>query len=140
MKIFHPFYQCSSSFSEYLSSLSISCYPVFYEIRSIIGPLPNSRKEIKQSLAKGRFWSTDLLQQNYPKMSIQVFQEVRWKDRILTTVPITISFLHKPQGLVTATKDTQHPTVLDLLRTEDRTPKTYPIGRLDRDTTGLPPT
>ena len=27
--------------------------------------------------------------------------------------------------------------MLDLLRTEDRTPKTYPIGRLDRDTTGL---
>lgn len=38
---------------------------------------------------------------------------------------------------MTATKDAQHPTVLDLLRAEDRTPKTYPIGRLDRDTTGL---
>ena len=64
-------------------------------------------------------------------------QEVRWKDQVLTDCSHHYFLLHKPQGLVTATKDAQHPTVLDLLRAEDRTPKTYPIGRLDRDTTVL---
>ncbi|MFQ7256077.1 MAG: 16S rRNA pseudouridine(516) synthase, partial [Streptococcus sp.] len=58
-------------------------------------------------------------------------------DQVLTDCSHHYFLLHKPQGLVTATKDAQHSTVLDLLRTEDRTPKIYPIGRLDRDTTGL---
>lgn len=45
--------------------------------------------------------------------------------------------LHKPAGLVTARTDAQHQTVLDLLASTDRRPNLYPIGRLDRDTTGL---
>jgi len=45
--------------------------------------------------------------------------------------------MYKPNGVITATEDTQQETVIDLL------PKTYvnmgvfPVGRLDKDTTGL---
>ncbi len=45
--------------------------------------------------------------------------------------------LHKPAGLLTAARDKKQPTVMDLL------PETYaaigcmPVGRLDKDTTGL---
>lgn len=45
--------------------------------------------------------------------------------------------LHKPAGLLTAARDRKQPTVMDLL------PETYsaigcmPVGRLDKDTTGL---
>ncbi|WP_321388551.1 16S rRNA pseudouridine(516) synthase [uncultured Enterococcus sp.] len=45
--------------------------------------------------------------------------------------------LNKPQGVVTAVKDSEHTTVIDLIRAEERTPKLYPVGRLDRDTEGL---
>lgn len=45
--------------------------------------------------------------------------------------------LNKPAGYVTALKDKDHLTVLDLLDEEDRSSKLYPVGRLDRDTEGL---
>ncbi len=44
--------------------------------------------------------------------------------------------LHKPLGVVCATRDGEHPTVIDLL--PDTLPKgVHPAGRLDLDTTGL---
>ena len=95
------------------------------------------RKEIKQSLAKKQILVDGLAATKLSQNVDTGLQEVRWKDRILTDCSHHYFLLHKPQGLVTATKDAQHPTVLDLLRAEDRTPKTYPIGRLNRDTTVL---
>ncbi|EOH93976.1 pseudouridine synthase [Enterococcus haemoperoxidus ATCC BAA-382] len=45
--------------------------------------------------------------------------------------------LNKPQGVVTAVKDAQYQTVIDLIKTSDQRAGLYPIGRLDRDTEGL---
>jgi 16S rRNA pseudouridine516 synthase len=44
--------------------------------------------------------------------------------------------LHKPKGYVCATKDSEHPTVIDLLD-EPNKEKLQVAGRLDIDTTGL---
>ncbi|WP_461480615.1 pseudouridine synthase [Porticoccus sp.] len=44
--------------------------------------------------------------------------------------------LHKPPGVVSATKDSEHPTALDLLD-EPRPEQLQIAGRLDLDTTGL---
>lgn len=45
--------------------------------------------------------------------------------------------LHKPAGVVTATQDTRERTVLDLLPEELRRRGLFPVGRLDKDVTGL---
>ena len=45
--------------------------------------------------------------------------------------------LHKPSGVLTATEDGRGQTVLDLLPREWRSVGLGPVGRLDRDTTGL---
>lgn len=45
--------------------------------------------------------------------------------------------LHKPAGVVTATEDGAHNTVLDLFPPELRRRGLFPVGRLDKDTTGL---
>ena len=44
--------------------------------------------------------------------------------------------LNKPSGVITATRDSRHSTVLDLIREPLRT-DVFPVGRLDRDTEGL---
>ena len=45
--------------------------------------------------------------------------------------------LHKPAGLLTAARDAKQPTVMDLLPPVYRSIGCMPVGRLDKDTTGL---
>jgi 16S rRNA pseudouridine516 synthase len=45
--------------------------------------------------------------------------------------------LNKPEGVLTATEDREQKTVLDILPEELRRLKLFPVGRLDKDTTGL---
>lgn len=44
--------------------------------------------------------------------------------------------LHKPQGVVSATKDAHEKTVVNLI-TEQKRRDLFPVGRLDKDTEGL---
>ena len=44
---------------------------------------------------------------------------------------------HLPIGAVTAKRDGHHPTVIDLVDPQQEYPDLYPLGRLDRDTSGL---
>ena len=45
--------------------------------------------------------------------------------------------MNKPQGVISATEDSKHRTVLDLLDDIARTKEVFPVGRLDIDTHGL---
>jgi 16S rRNA pseudouridine516 synthase len=45
--------------------------------------------------------------------------------------------LNKPAGVISATRDRLHPTVLDLLPPEYLHLDLFPVGRLDKDTEGL---
>lgn len=45
--------------------------------------------------------------------------------------------LHKPAGLLTAARDRKQPTVMDLLPEQYAAIGCMPVGRLDKDTTGL---
>ena len=45
--------------------------------------------------------------------------------------------LNKPEGYVSATEDSKLPVVTELLDGELRKMELFPVGRLDRDTTGL---
>ena len=51
--------------------------------------------------------------------------------------PFTWLMLHKPAGLLSATEDRRQATVLDLLPEHLRRLELFPVGRLDKDTTGL---
>ena len=45
--------------------------------------------------------------------------------------------MHKPAGVLSATEDREQRTVLDLLPEELRRQRLFPVGRLDKDVTGL---
>ena len=45
--------------------------------------------------------------------------------------------LNKPKGYISATKDKKHPTIMDLLDDWCIRRNMFPVGRLDKDTTGL---
>lgn len=45
--------------------------------------------------------------------------------------------LNKPQGVISATEDPMHETVIDLLEPNDIVQEPHPVGRLDIDTEGL---
>ncbi len=45
--------------------------------------------------------------------------------------------MNKPQGVISATEDLRHQTVVDLLTSDYRAFEVFPVGRLDIDTEGL---
>ena len=45
--------------------------------------------------------------------------------------------LNKPAGVVTATRDDKDKTVIDLIDFDGRKEDLFPVGRLDKETTGL---
>lgn len=51
--------------------------------------------------------------------------------------PFQYLMLHKPAGILTAARDRSAPTVMDLMPKAMRARDVMPVGRLDKDTTGL---
>ena len=55
----------------------------------------------------------------------------------LADTPYQYYLLHKPAGVLTAARDKNAPTVMDLVPEALRRRDVLPVGRLDKDTTGL---
>ena len=96
-----------------------------------------SRKTMKQALLK-----KEIMVDRFPATSLSQnidtgLQEVIFQDRKIQGYEHTYLMLHKPSGVVTASKDKKLPTVMDLLPQHLQSDHLYAIGRLDRDTTGL---
>ncbi len=95
-----------------------------------------SRKEARDLVRQGR-------------VSVQNRTALREDEKYEDSAPISVDgapvdcspfvylMLHKPQGLLSATRDKNTPTVLDLLPEHLRRRGLFPAGRLDKDTTGL---
>ena len=72
-----------------------------------------------------------------PQAQVREFSRVEVNDEVLQTGrPARYFMLHKPPGCVSATRDPQHPTVLDWLDEPDKD-DLHIAGRLDFNTTGL---
>jgi len=63
--------------------------------------------------------------------------EVLINGEVFLYKPFIYIMLNKPQGVVSATDDKVHKTVLDLVPPELNRPGLFPAGRLDADTTGF---
>lgn len=64
-------------------------------------------------------------------------QIVEVAGKQLDCQPHAYYMLNKPAGVVSAVRDEQNQTVIDLIDPKDQLEGLYPIGRLDKDTEGL---
>ena len=63
--------------------------------------------------------------------------EIRVDGELVSCAGKRYLMLHKPAGVLSATEDPKQRTVLDLLPAPYRHMDLFPVGRLDKDTTGL---
>lgn len=93
------------------------------------------RKEAKGLVAQGRV-AVDGAAVTRPEAKCSDSAAVTVDDVALRRGHIYL-MLHKPAGVVSATADARERTVLDLLPEDLRRRELFPVGRLDKDTTGL---
>ena len=96
-----------------------------------------SRKAMKQALIKKEILVDGLAATSLAQNVDTGLQELIFQGRKIQGYEHIYLMLHKPNGVVTASKDKKLPTVMDLLPQHLQSDRLYAIGRLDRDTTGL---
>ena len=96
-----------------------------------------TRSEVKKAIKQKRV-TIDGKITNVTNSPIVVEEQTITVDGIEVNYQAFFYFLmHKPQGVISATKDNMHETVIDILSPEDRKKDVFPVGRLDIDTEGL---
>ncbi|MEM5767524.1 MAG: pseudouridine synthase, partial [Bacillota bacterium] len=96
-----------------------------------------TRSEARRLIAEGRVW-VDGQAVTRPDFKADVeTAEITLDGSPLAGGRFRYLMLNKPAGALSATEDRAQKTVLDLLPEEYRRLGLFPVGRLDKDTTGL---
>lgn len=95
-----------------------------------------SRKEVKILIKQKRVSVNDTLVSNEGLSINEEKDVVKVDDQIVKYVKYVYIMLNKPQGVVSATNDNIHTTVIDLIN-DFKYLDLFPVGRLDIDTEGL---
>ena len=96
-----------------------------------------SRKQVRELVRQGRVTAQG---QSVSRTEDKFDPEtagLRVDGAAVDCAPFVYLMLHKPVGLLSATGDKRQKTVLDLLPAHLRRRGLSPVGRLDKDTTGL---
>ena len=94
-----------------------------------------TRSEVKKLIRQGRVF-VDGVPVKKPEEKVGENSEVEVDGVPVRYQEYEYFMLNKPAGVVTAVRDREHRTVLDLLDCP-HSPELFPVGRLDRDTEGL---
>ncbi|EGU65939.1 16S pseudouridylate 516 synthase [Streptococcus mitis bv. 2 str. SK95] len=96
-----------------------------------------SRTEVKNLLKAGRV-TVNGKKEKLAKLQInEERDEIRFDGQVLEYEEFVYYMMNKPQGVISATEDPKHRTVLDWLDDYARAKEVFPVGRLDIDTHGL---
>ena len=96
-----------------------------------------SRKEIRQLIRSGRV-SVDGAAAASPELKLDPYKALVCLDGTkIEYAKYHYYMMNKPAGVLSATDDGRQKTVLDLVTPEMRKIGLFPVGRLDKDTTGL---
>lgn len=96
-----------------------------------------TRKEVKEILKKRQVTVNDKVVKNGSQHIDEETDVVKVGEKVIQFQEFIYLMLHKPQGYLSATKDKQDKTVIDLLGGEYSHYEPFPVGRLDKDTEGL---
>ncbi|GAA2907050.1 16S rRNA pseudouridine(516) synthase [Enterococcus pseudoavium] len=98
--------------------------------------LKTTRKEQKRLFLMKKVFVDGQIELNPQRNVDSQLHKIQVAGKNLTTQQVYY-LLNKPAGVVTAKKDSTFQTVTELIAATDRPADLYPVGRLDRDTTGL---
>ena len=96
-----------------------------------------SRTEVKNMLKAGRVTVNGKKEKSAKLQINEERDEIRFDGQVLEYEEFVYYMMNKPQGVISATEDPKHRTVLDLLDDMARSKEVFPVGRLDIDTHGL---
>lgn len=95
-----------------------------------------TRKEIKEAAKRGRIAVNGIIVKNTDLKINPDRDMVLFDNEDIGFVEYEYFIMNKPQGVVSATRDEQDKTVIDLIKDNVRK-DLFPVGRLDKDTEGL---
>lgn len=96
-----------------------------------------SRTEVKNLLKSGRVTVNGQKEKSAKLQINEEKDEIHFDGQVLEYEEFVYYMMNKPQGVISATEDPKHRTVLDLLDDFARAKEVFPVGRLDIDTHGL---
>ena len=94
-----------------------------------------TRSEIKSWIRKGRVKVNNIVVKK-PETKVTLDDDIYFDERKVSYQKLVYYMLHKPAGVISATRDNFSQTVLDLI-TDKKRKDLFPVGRLDKDTEGL---
>ncbi|WP_237037344.1 pseudouridine synthase [Mediannikoviicoccus vaginalis] len=96
-----------------------------------------TRSEIKKASKKGAVLVNDEVEKNFGRIVDTDIDRVSYFGDPVEYKEFIYLLMNKPKGVISATEDFYDKTVIDLLLEEHTTFNPFPVGRLDKDTTGL---
>lgn len=96
----------------------------------------NSRKEIKKLISKGNITVNENVVRD-SGFSVSEGDIVKLNGTEIFYKEFIYIMMNKPAGIISATNDPKHKTVIDILPEEYKRFNPFPVGRLDIDTEGL---
>ena len=96
-----------------------------------------SRTEVKNLLKAGRVTVNGKKEKSAKLQIDEERDEIRFDGQVLEYEEFVYYMMNKPKGVISATEDPKHRTVLDLLDDIAQSKEVFPVGRLDIDTHGL---
>ncbi|VOD06668.1 ribosomal small subunit pseudouridine synthase A [Streptococcus pneumoniae] len=96
-----------------------------------------SRTEVKNLLKAGRVTVNGKKEKSAKLQIDEKIDEIRFDGQVLEYEEFVYYMMNKPKGVISATEDPKHRTVLDLLDDLARSKEVFPVGRLDINTHGL---
>jgi len=96
-----------------------------------------SRSEMKDALKYGYIKVNGVVMRTGKDKVDPSVDEITYKGEVVAYKKHLYLIMNKPQGVISATEDKRHKTVIDLIGEEFSHYELFPVGRLDIDTEGL---